>query len=92
MYYLLLYDVVEDYIERRAPLRDTHLSLAREAQERGELVMAGAFGDPVDGAALVFTGADPAVPERFAENDPYVRQGLVTSWRVRPWNVVVGGH
>lgn len=92
MYYLLLYDLVEDYIERRAPLRDAHLSLAREAQVRGELVMAGAFGDPIDGAALIFTGDGPAAAERFAENDPYVRQGLVTSWRVHPWNVVVGGH
>ena len=92
MYYLLLYDLVEDYIERRAPLRDAHLSLAREAHARGELLMAGAFGDPIDGAALVFIGESPAAAERFAEHDPYVRQGLVTAWRVHPWNVVVGGH
>jgi uncharacterized protein YciI len=30
--------------------------------------------------------------EAFAAADPYVRNGLVTSWRVRPWTVVVGGE
>ena len=91
MYYVLLYDVVDDYVERRAPLREAHLALAREAHARGELLMAGAFADPVDGAALVFATEDRSVPERFAENDPYVREGLVRAWRVRTWNVVIGG-
>lgn len=91
MYYVLLYDVVDDYVERRAPFRDAHLGLARAAHARGEIVMAGAFADPVDGAALVFKTDDPTVVERFAEQDPYVRNGLVTNWRVRRWNVVVGG-
>jgi uncharacterized protein YciI len=52
--------------------------------------MAGPFSEPVDGAALVFRAADPTVPRRFAERDPYVRNGLVTRWKVRGWNVVVG--
>ena len=92
MYYLLLYDVADDYLERRPAYRDTHLTLARAAQARGELVMAGALHDPVDGAALVFRADDPSVAERFAENDPYVRNGLVTNWRVRRWAVVIGGE
>ena len=92
MYYLLLYDVVADYLDRRDAFREAHLSLAREAQARGELVMAGALHDPVDGAALVFKGESPAIAERFAENDPYVRYGLVTAWRVRRWSVVIGGE
>jgi uncharacterized protein YciI len=90
MYYLLLYDVVDDYVERRAEFREAHLRLAREALERDELVMAGALWEPVDGAALLFRGDDRAVAERFAEADPYVRNGLVTNWRVRRWDVVVG--
>ena len=53
--------------------------------------MAGAFADPVDGAALVFRTDDPLMPERFAREDPYVKNGLVTNWRVRTWNVVIGG-
>jgi len=91
MYYVLLYDVVDDFIDRRAPLREAHLKLAQEAHERGELLMAGALADPVDGAALVFAAEDRSVAERFAEHDPYVRGGLVTNWRVRTWNVVIGG-
>jgi uncharacterized protein len=91
VYYLLLYDVVDGFIERRAPFRDAHLQLARAAHERGELLLAGALADPVDGAVLVFRTEDPAVPARFAEHDPYVTAGLVTGWRVRTWNVVIGG-
>jgi len=91
MYVLLLYEVVDDFIKRRAPFRPDHLKVLEEAQQRGELVMAGAFSDPVDGAALVFRGDDPTAAKRFAETDPYVADGLVTDWRVRGWNVVVGG-
>jgi uncharacterized protein YciI len=89
-HYLLIYDVVPDYVERRVPLREEHLALARAAQARGEFVMGGALADPVDGAVLVFRGESPAVAEAFAQADPYVRAGLVTEWRVRHWNVVVG--
>ena len=90
-YFVLLYDVVDDYLERRGEFRQVHLGLATEAHERGELVMAGALAEPADGAILVFKGDDPSAAERFAENDPYVKNGLVTRWRVRPWTVVIGG-
>jgi uncharacterized protein len=90
-YFVLLYDVVDDYLERRGEFRQIHLGLATEAFERGEMVMAGALAEPADGAILVFKGDDASVAERFAENDPYVKNGLVTQWRVRPWTVVVGG-
>lgn len=91
MYYLLLYDVVDDYVQRRGAFRDAHLALAREAHERGELVLAGAVADPPDGAVLVFRVDDPSAVRCFAEQDPYVQSGLVTKWRVRPWTVVIGG-
>jgi uncharacterized protein YciI len=92
MYYMLLYEVVDDFINRRAPFREEHLGIVRKAHERGELFMAGALSDPVDSAALVFTTEDRAVPERFAENDPYVKEGLVRSWKIRKWDVVIGGE
>ena len=91
MWWLLLYDVVDDYLSRRPAFRDEHLALASAAHERGELVLAGAFADPPDGAVLVFRGPDRAVAEDFARADPYVRNGLVTTWRVREWSVVIGG-
>lgn len=89
VYYLLFYDYVENAVERRAPHREAHLRLARESLERGELVMGGAYADPVDGAALLFRAESAAVVEEFVRNDPYVESGVVTRWRVRPWTVVV---
>jgi uncharacterized protein YciI len=32
------------------------------------------------------------VAENFARADPYVTRGLVKSWRVREWTVVIGGE
>jgi uncharacterized protein YciI len=89
VHYLLLYDYVENAVERRAPYREEHLRLAREAHERGELLMAGAFADPVDGAAFVFQGEDASAAERFVHSDPYVAGGVVTAWRIRPWTVAI---
>ena len=90
MHYLLMYDVVEDYVERRAPFRRDHIALAREAVARGELVLGGALAQPADGVVLLFRGDSPATAEAFAEADPYVRAGIVTKWRVREWTTVVG--
>lgn len=90
MHYLLLYDLVEDYIERRGPLRAEHIALARAAEARGELVLAGALANPPDTAVLLFRGDSPAAAERFAAADPYVANGLVARWRVREWTTVVG--
>ena len=90
MHYLLLYDLAPDYLERRSQFRKDHLGLAWESSKRGELVLGGALADPVDMAVLLFKGESPAVAERFAGVDPYVKNGLVTRWRVRPWTTVVG--
>jgi hypothetical protein len=89
MHLLLEYTLADDYLERRAALREEHLALARAAHERGELLLAGALPDPYDRAVLVWT-AERAVVERFVERDPYVVHGLVTASSIRPWNVVVG--
>ena len=90
MHYLLFYDVVSDYETRRLALRDAHLAHARKAQDRGELVLGGALASPIDGAIILLQGDSPLVAEAFAENDPYVANGLVTRWRVREWTTVVG--
>lgn len=87
MYSLLFYDYVEDIAERRVPHRPAHLELVNAYIARGDLEMAGAFDVPLDGALFVFRDEGTAA-ERFAGEDPYVANGLVTSWRVRRWNVV----
>ncbi|MFL9891728.1 YciI-like protein [Paraburkholderia sp. RL17-381-BIF-C] len=90
MHYLLIYDLVSDYLERRAVYRDEHLKLAWAAAERGELLLGGALTEPTDTAVLLFQSDSPAVAEAFAQADPYVLSGLVTRWRVREWTTVVG--
>ena|SRR5688572_3338301 len=90
MHFLLFYDYVPDVLERRGAVRAVHLQHAWAAEQRGELVLAGALAEPVDGAVLVFDTDSAAVVERFARDDPYVKTFLVTSWRVRPWTTVVG--
>jgi len=90
MHWLLLYDLAPDYLERRGEFRGAHLELAWKAVERGDLLLGGALGDPADGAVLLFRGDSPVAAEHFASIDPYVKNGLVRSWRVRRWNTVVG--
>jgi uncharacterized protein len=86
--YLLFYDYVEDIVERRAPHRERHLERIRDWRDDGRIVMAGATGDPPDGALFVFDVDDPAIVEEFASTDPYVVEGLVTARRIVPWRVV----
>jgi hypothetical protein len=90
MHYLLFYEAADDYVERRVAFRSAHLALARQAVERGELVLGGALANPADGAVLLFSGDSPAVAERFAAADPYVASGVVNRWRVREWTTVIG--
>jgi uncharacterized protein YciI len=90
MHYLLMYEFVPNYVERRMPYRGEHLRLAWQAHDRGELLLGGALADPVDGAILLFQGSDGRHARAFAESDPYVKAGLVTRWSVRPWSTVVG--
>jgi uncharacterized protein YciI len=90
VHYLLIYEVVPDYPERREVHRAEHLALAWKAHDEGHLLLGGALAEPIDGAVLLFQGDTPEVAEAFASRDPYVVNGLVTRWRVRPWSTVVG--
>jgi uncharacterized protein YciI len=89
-HFLLFYDYVPDVLERRPQFRGAHLKHAWAAQQRGEIVVAGALADPVDGAVLMFAGDSASVAEDFARADPYVINGLVEHWHAREWTTVVG--
>jgi hypothetical protein len=89
-HWLLLYTTEPDYLERRQEFREDHLRLASAAADRGELLLGGAVGDPVEGAALLFIGEGREAAETFAAADPYVKAGPVSSWKVREWRTVVG--
>jgi hypothetical protein len=89
-YFALIYYVVDGFVLRRTAFREEHLRLLGEANRRGQLLLAGALGDPADRALLVFRTQDRSIAEDFARNDPYVINGLVTRWEVQPWAVVIG--
>ena len=90
MHYLLFYEAGPDYEERRKPFRAAHLQHGIAAVARGEIVLGGAFANPVDGAVILFRGGSPAAAEAFAKTDPYVVNGVVKRWYVREWTTVIG--
>ncbi|MBY0564454.1 MAG: YciI family protein [Hyphomonadaceae bacterium] len=100
-HFLLIYEYEPDYLEKRAAVRATHLELARASVARDELQLGGAVSESAmdDGGAdweeppfglLVFKAETPQVAIDFARADPYVTNGVVSSWRVREWVTVVG--
>ena len=89
-HYLLIYDTAPDYLERRGLFRAEHLKLAWQAHDRGELILGGSLAVPIDGAILLFQGNSPEVAAKFARVDPYVLNGVVVRWHVRPWLTIVG--
>jgi uncharacterized protein len=89
-YFALQYDTVDDFLERRLPFRQAHLAQIDQAYADNRIVLAGALKP--SGALLIFRADARSDVERFVKNDPYVINGLVTSWSIREWAVVVGEH
>jgi uncharacterized protein YciI len=89
-HFALLYDMVENFVERRKPYRDVHIQHINDAHRRGLIMMAGPLGEPPDGGLLIFRAESSAAVEEWVRADTYVTNGIVVSWRVRPWNVVIG--
>lgn len=86
--HLLLYEYVDNMLERRLPHREAHLAHIRAALESGKLARAGALGDPPTGGAFHWTGAEPEEIEAFVAADPYQAAGLITRHRIEPWTLV----
>lgn len=88
-HYILFYEVAPDFMERRPAFRDAHLAHARRSFDAGAMLIGGALAEPTDQVISVFQGESPAAAEAFAKEDPYVLNGLVTRWSVRPWSMVI---
>ena len=87
-HHILFYEYVDDIAERRGPYREEHVARIRAARDSGQVVMAGALGDPPHGGAIVFRGVEAGEIEAFADDDPYTKAGLVRGRRIEPWNLV----
>ena len=89
-YYILNYKLADNYLQERGQYRAEHLGMAKEAAEKGKLVLGGAMEDPADEAILIFRSENEQLARVFAKNDPYVKNGLIKEWEVRKWNAVIG--
>lgn len=91
MHYLLFYEKASDHAAREPQFQTAHREHVLAAVASGELVLGGPLQEPTDGAnVLLFCGATAEVARAFATGDPYVQNGIVTRWEVRPWQTVVG--
>ena len=88
-YYILDYITSGNYLEERIKYRKEHLNHATEYFNEGYLILGGAI-DAANEAVLVFKADSDKIVEAFAQNDPYVKNGLIKSWSVKKWNVVIG--
>jgi len=65
-----------------------HKERLDEFHRRGDLLMVGTFGDrQAQGSMSIFRSREAA--EEFAEDDPFVLNGVVRCWEVRDWEEVL---
>ena len=65
-----------------------HVAYLEQFNVDGEVLMIGTFADPAtDGSMAVFRSREAA--ERFIAGDPFVVNGVVARWTIRPWNEVL---
>ena len=90
MHYLLRYQYVDGIDVLREPYRYEHLSRLWAEADAGKVLLAGGAGDPVSEGIIVWDVEDPSVIHAYAQEDPYMTAGLITSYDVVPWRTVVG--
>mmetsp|Transcript_22347 Transcript_22347/g.26906 ORF Transcript_22347/g.26906 Transcript_22347/m.26906 type:complete len:137 (+) Transcript_22347:3-413(+) len=88
-HFMLTYTYVPDILEKRGPYRAEHLSLAQAQIDEGNMLMAGPLAEPVDGAMFLWNCDNTDMIEEFVKNDSYVKGGLVPSYTIREWSVLL---
>jgi len=88
--YVLQYDYVADAFEKRKPHREAHLAFISKQVENGNVVLAGAVGNPPTGGLLIFRNLSSNDIEQFAQQDPYVTNGVVKKYTIEPYMAVTG--
>nr|WP_217703941.1 YciI family protein [Schlegelella koreensis] len=83
----MFYEIAPDGLARVAEHQAGHVARLAEFHARGELLMAGPYGDPPVGALGVFVNR--AAAEAFAAGDPFVVHGVVGRHTFEPWHEVL---
>ncbi|KAL4434652.1 hypothetical protein ABPG77_002775 [Micractinium sp. CCAP 211/92] len=94
-YLVLQYDYTHNDAEllaKREPFLQDHLARCREMAKRGKLLLWGSVGSPVDAGMLIWRNADQAEVQAFVKHDPFVVNGLVRHWTIKPFHVHVVGE
>ena len=89
-YYNLVYHLASDYMTKREPVRASHFAHLKPYFDRGEVIMGGAHEDIGKGALIIFKVDNEQIIMEFVEQDPYVLEGVVTSYEINKWNVAIG--
>jgi uncharacterized protein len=84
MKYVLQYQAADDVREKAPAHFQAHCAHWDRYRKEGTLLMVGPFADPDRGAMGIFTTREAA--HEFAEEDPFVVNGVVKSWTILEWN------
>ncbi|CAF0740885.1 unnamed protein product [Adineta steineri] len=90
--HVLQYEYVCDVVEKRKPHREAHLSFIGKQVENGNVLLGGAVSSPPTSALIIFRNLSSNEIEQFAKQDPYVINGIVTKYTVKPYMAVVGDN
>ena len=75
--------------QRKRPIhRPTHLERLNKLNEQGKLICAGPFADKA-GSLIIIEADSLGEAERFAQEDPYLLEGIFESTEVHPFNQVI---
>mmetsp|Transcript_31402 Transcript_31402/g.68662 ORF Transcript_31402/g.68662 Transcript_31402/m.68662 type:complete len:143 (-) Transcript_31402:1102-1530(-) len=86
--FLLEYVYVPEILDKRGPYREEHLAMAKEQIAAGNMKYGGPLNPPT-GAVFLWTCDDPAIIEEYAKKDPYVKAGLVPSYKITEWSILL---
>ena len=78
------YELAPGALEKVMTHYEAHSALLDDFHRRGLLLAAGPIGAPPEGAMSVFTTREAA--EEFIAADPFVKNGIVGSWRLVEWD------
>ena len=90
MVYILTYEYVEDYLEKRKPHRKDHFDHVSPYIKSGNLLLGGATANPADKGIIIYKGLTKDQIQDIVKNDPYYKAGIIKHFSIREWTVVVG--